>query len=63
MWEASLVPLAEKQKSVMILEKKGPHCVHFGVKFSILNVVLTFFLCFLTKYLSKCPSSTKPPLP
>ena len=53
--------------------KKYPDRVHLWVKFSIQNVILrvsrrkkcfpggTFFL-FLTKYLSTCPSSTKPSL-
>ena len=56
---------------------KGPNYVHPWVKSSIQNVVLRvsrrksseifpcelFFLALLTKGLSKCPNSTKPPLP
>ena len=51
--------------------KKCPDYVLPWVKFSIQNVVLnpkffttgSFFLLFLTKCLSKCPNSMKPPLP
>ena len=57
--------------------KKCPDYIHLCVKFSIQNVVLkvsrrknsnifhcgAFFLVFLTKCLSKCPNSTKCPLP
>ena len=55
--------------------KKGPDSVHPWIKFFIQNVVLrvsrrkksfpaeTSFLMFFTKCLSKCTSSTKPPLP
>ena len=46
--------------------KKGLHCDYLWVKFSIENefvYLLSFLLVFLTKWLSKCPSSTKPPLP
>ena len=65
------------EKKCPDFEKKGPDCVHFWVKFPIQNVVLKsrkniskMFLCrasffvFLTKFLSKCPSSTtNPPHP
>ena len=65
------------EKSALILGKKGPDCVHPGVESSIQNVVLrvsrrkklqnfslrSVFFVFLTKSLSNCPNSTKPPLP
>ena len=58
-------------------EKKDPDCVHLWVKFSAENIVLgvsrrkgfkmfpcgTLFFVFLTKCLSKCPSSTNHPPP
>ena len=57
--------------------KKSPDFFHLWVKLSIQGVVLRiswrknsnislrglFSLCFQTKYLSKCPDSTKAPLP
>ena len=71
------LPFFENRKHWSDFGKKGPDCVHLWVKFSIQNVVLkvsrrkksqifpcgSFFLLFLTKCLSKCPSFTKPPLP
>ena len=62
------------EKSALILETKALIVSIFLVKFSIENVVLLvsrrnnlfrfrpFFIVFLTKCLSKCSSSTKPPL-
>ena len=57
--------------------KKDPNCVHLWVESIIQNVVLrlssrkgfklvscrAFFLALLTRSLSKCPNSAKPPLP
>ena len=71
------LPLFENRKKYPDFGKEGPDCIHYYVKFSIQNVVLTvsrrknsenfpcgaFFSCALTKRLSKCPNSTKPPLP
>ena len=70
--EASLI-FFENRKKVPCFFKKGLDCVHLGVKFSMENVIVSrkkkrqnvslcglFFLWFLTKCLSKCPSSTKP---
>ena len=67
-------PFFENQKKALILEKKGPNCVHSWVESSIQNVVLrvswrksykilpcrAFFLVFLTKGLLKCPNFTSP---
>ena len=67
----------ENRKKVHWFWKKGPNCVHPWVASSIQNLVLrvsreknskifpcgAFFLVFLIKRLSKCPNSTKPPLP
>ena len=66
-----------KAKTMHGFGEKRSHCVHYWLKFSIQNVVLRvskrktlkcfpagpFFLVFLTKYLWKCLSSTKLPLP
>ena len=69
-WSPPLVFL-EDQKKCPNFGKKGPNCVNLWVKFFIQNVVLAIsrrkyffpsgpFLCvFLTKWLSKFPSSTK----
>ena len=46
--------------------KKGPDCIHLCVKFFCSKCSfksLRTLLVFLTKCLSKCPNSTKPPLP
>ena len=65
--------LFENRKKCPHFGKKDPDCIHLWVKFSIQNIVLRvsrrknsqifhagpFFLVFLTKCLSKCPSSTK----
>ena len=69
----------ESRKKVLFsFWEKGSDGFHLCVKLSIQNVVLRvskrknlqnvslrglFFLVFLTKRLSKCPSSPKPPLP
>ena len=73
--EASLA-FFKNRKKCHDFRKKGPDCVHHWVKFSIQNVVLRvgeqtpkcfpvglFFLVFLTKTLSKGPSSTNIPPP
>ena len=66
-----------KSRKVPWFWKKGPDCIHLCIIFSIQNVVLrvsrekntkvypvgSSFLVFLTKYLSNCPSSMKPPMP
>ena len=71
------LPFFENRKKCPDFGKKGPNCVHPWVESSIQNVVLgvsrrksskifpcrAFFCVFLTKSLSKCPNSTKPPLP
>ena len=72
------LPFFENRKKCPDLGKKSPNCVHPWVESFIQNVVLrvstkkktpkffpagSFFLVFLTKSLSKCPNSTKPPLP
>ena len=65
------------EKKALILGKKGPDSVVFWIKFSIQNVVLRvsrrknfkifqagpFFLCFLTKFLLKCPNLQNFPCP
>ena len=70
-------PFLKVGKSILILEKKAPDCVHLWVKFlfkmwfweylgertSICFPAGLFFLVFLQKFLFKCPSSTKVPLP
>ena len=70
-------PFLKIEKKCPDIGKKGPNCVHLWVESSIQNVVLrvsrgksskTFpcgaaLLVFLTKSLSKCLNSTKPPLP
>ena len=61
-------PFLKTEKSALILEKKGPDCVHLWAKLSIQNVVSKcfsarlHFIVFMTKCLSKYLSSTKPPL-
>ena len=70
-------PFLKIEKKCPAFGKKGPNCVHPWVESSIQNVVLrvsrgksaktfpcgAFFLVFLTKSLSKCLNSAKPPLP
>ena len=62
-----LCPFLRTEKGVLILQK-SPNYVHLWVKFSIQNVVLKVsrrknsFPVFLTRCISKCPSSTKPSL-
>ena len=70
------LPFFEDREKTPDVRKKIRDCVHLLVKFFIENVVLgvskkttsTFlpaesFFVFLTKCLSKCSRSTKPPLP
>ena len=65
--------LFENQKKCPDFGKNGLDCVHFWIKFSIQNAVLRvwekfpncfpmgpFLLLFLTRFLWKWPSSTKP---
>ena len=63
--------LFENRKKCPDFGKKGPDCIHVGVKFSIQNInlrvsrrknskIFPFFLVLLMKCLSKCP---KPPSP
>ena len=59
------LPLFENRRKFPDFGKKdpGPGCVHLWVTFCNQNMVLTvtanpLFLAFLTKRLSKCPSST-----
>ena len=75
--EASPAVFQKSKKRCPDFRKKGLHCVHPYVKFTIQNVVLRvskrktsqffltgpFFLEFLTIRLSECPNFTKPPLP
>ena len=75
--EASTALFWKSKKSALILEKKGPYCVHPWVEYAIQNIVLrvsrrksskmfpwgVFFLVYLTKSLLTCPNSIKPPLP
>ena len=68
----------ENRKKNPDLGKKGPHCLHVWVKFSIQNVVLRvsrrkkakkcytagpFFTCVFDEIFINCSSSTKPFLP
>ena len=69
--------LFQNWKKCLDFGKKDPNCVHLWVESIIQNVVLrvssrkssrffpceTFFLVLLTRSLSKCPHSAKPPLP
>ena len=75
--EASPAVFQKSKKRCPDFRRKGLHCVHPYVKFTIQNVVLRvskrktsqffltgpFFLEFLTIRLSECPNFTKPPLP
>ena len=70
-------PFMKIEKSVLILEEKVLVVVHSWVECSVQSVALrvsrrkppkvlpcvAFFFVLLTKSLSKCPNSTKPPLP
>ena len=71
------VEVGRGQGGCPYLEEKGPNCVYPWIQSSIQHVILrvsrrksskifpseAFFLVFLTKRLSRCPNSTKPPLP
>ena len=74
--EKKVLPFFENRKNGPDFGTKGPNCVHSWVESSIQNLVLRVsrrksskifpcgaFFCVFDEGLSKCPNSTKPPLP